>query len=314
MAALCIGVQAHASLTAFQSYVGNYGLSTDGAGSLSNGYNINAFVPLGSTVTAAYLYQSSVSGGSVQTVSFNGNALSFSPASVNGANGIVSARADVTSIVASIVNGGAGGTYGFDVLEGGSAITDGTALVVVYSNGLLPVATVGILDGFTAPGGDSTSINFADPLDPTAPGFFADLRLGIGYSAGGQSSTVRINGTTITNNAGDNDDGFPANGALITVGGDDDGFSPLLPTYAEDHERYDLTPYLSVGDTSIGINTNNPSADDNIFLAAFRVSGVAGVDEPPPGGVPEPSTWMMLIGGFGLVGIAARRRSRRLAV
>lgn len=34
---------------------------------------------------------------------------------------------------------------------------------------------------------------------------------------------------------------------------------------------------------------------------------------PPPSGVPEPATWAMMIGGFGLVGGALRRRTRAVA-
>ena len=49
---------AHASLTAFQQYVGNVGYSSDGFGSLSQSGTISASVPIGSTVLAAYLYTS----------------------------------------------------------------------------------------------------------------------------------------------------------------------------------------------------------------------------------------------------------------
>ena len=111
-------------------------------------------------------------------------------------------------------------------------------------------------------------------------------------------STVTVNGTTITQSAGNNDDsidGGASNGNLITVGGFDDPFSSLLPGYDADHERYNLVPYITAGDTSIAVNTFNSSADDNIFLAGFYVSGIASINEPPTG-VPEP-------GSLGLFGI-----------
>ena len=44
--------------------------------------------------------------------------------------------------------------------------------------------------------------------------------------------------------------------------------------------------------------------DASICDANFRVSGVT----PPVAAVPEPATWAMMIGGFGLVGGAMRRR------
>ena len=318
-AAAMIGVggatSAHASLTVFQQFNGSYGLSTDGGGSSGSSYTVSAFVPVGATVAGAYLYQSNYNTTTAQPITFNGTALSFAAPSVNvaGGNYLTSARADVTSLVSSAVNGGAGGTYDFTVGEGNSGTTDGTALVVVYGLASLPAQTVAILDGFSAVGGDSTSLNFADPIDPTAAGFVADLRLGIGFSYPPQSSNVSINGTQITGNAGGFDDGVGANGGLISVGGSDDPFSPLNPNYDQDHERYNIAPYLANGDTSINVTTNNPSGDDNIFLATFVVSGNAGVNAPPPppvASVPEPTQWTLMVGGIGAVGGALRRRRR----
>src|SRR3546814_812773 len=41
--------------------------------------------------------------------------------------------------------------------------------------------------------------------------------------------------------------------------------------------------------------------------------GIAGVADPnqPPPAIPEPATWLSMIAGFGMVGIAARRRRGR---
>ena len=62
------------------------------------------------------------------------------------------------------------------------------------------------------------------------------------------------------------------------------------------------------GDTSILIETMNPSNDDNIFLAVFHVLGEAGINEPPPNAeVPEPGTLSLLAIG----GAAALRKIRR---
>lgn len=44
---------------------------------------------------------------------------------------------------------------------------------------------------------------------------------------------------------------------------------------------------------------------------AIDVNGPVG---PPVGGVPEPASWAMMIGGFGLVGTTLRRRRDRLVV
>ena len=63
-----------------------------------------------------------------------------------------------------------------------------------------------------------------------------------------------------------------------------------------------------VGDTSITVDTTNPSLDDNIFLQVFDVSGNGTVVGP---GVPEPTTWAMMVIGFAGLGLAGYRTSRK---
>lgn len=330
---------AQASLTTFQSYVGNVGLSTDGFGSTSNVGTINAFVPAGSTVVAAFLY-SAYYGGTASTTGFtlNGSAVNFTQDNPNptACCSIGSQRADVTSIVSPTINGGGGVAtvdaatgqpmlqYSFAVNEGSDSRVDGESLVVVYTNPLLPTGSVGLLDGFSAVGGDSAAINFVDPLHPADPGFLAEMRIGDGFSCcvnnegnapqGSQASNVSVNGTQITTNSGGDDDGgvkvdhFDQNGNLITQGGNDDPFSALNPFYGDDHERYNLTAEITDGDTSITVRTNNPSNNDNIYLEAFYVTGEAGFNQPPPS-VPEPASIVLL--GTGLLGLAWRVRRKR---
>jgi hypothetical protein len=308
---------ANASLTTFQTYVGNVSYSSDGFASVSQSGVISASVPAGSTVLAAYLYSATNFNptGAGVGATLDGSAVTFSTFVLN--TGVCCnlgmSRADVTSIVKPIIDAGPGGIYDFDITEA-SGSQDGEALVVVYSNASLPTSTVAILDGFSAAGGDAFTAFFGVPLDPTAPGFFAQMALGINFSCGDancgstQSSNVSVNGTLITQNAGNYDDsdapppGNASNGALFTMGGFDDPFSTLLPAYADDHELYDLVPYISLGDLSIFVQTNNPTNDDNIFLALFATAGEARVVTS----VPEPSTALLL--GAGVLALAIQRR------
>ncbi|MBX3602921.1 MAG: hypothetical protein KIS83_09525 [Rubrivivax sp.] len=312
--AMAAAGSAHAALTTFQSFVGNYGVSTDGWGSLSQQGSIQASVPAGATVVAAYLYTSTFNFGAPFSPggSLNGSAVNYAanlgtipaPACCN----LTAYRADVTSIVKPVIDGGAGGIYNFGITET-DARQDGSALVVVYQDASLAVSTVGILDGFSRVDGESTTINFAQPLDPSAAGFFAEMRLGIGFSCCDQRSRVEVNGALLTENAGNNDDATEAlgNGNLITVGGFDDPFSNGA-SYANDRERYDLVPFINDGDTAINIRTINASRDDNIFLAVFHVAGEGTIDD---GTVPEPLTGALV--GTALLGLALQRRYAKKA-
>jgi hypothetical protein len=304
--------RAYASLTTFATYTGNVGYSSDGFGSLAQTGTISASVPLGATVLAAYLYSSTntSSGSHNAGGTLAGSAIAYGAPVINAAAPfLASQRADVTSIIKPLIDGGPGGIYNFTVTEtnGGQ---DGEALVVVYQLASLPTATVAILDGFSAVGGDSATLTFGSPL---AAGFFAEMIIGDGFSCCDentnprQSSTISVNGTTITQNAGGLDDGANVqNGSLITVGGFNDPFSAHLPSYTNDHERYNLATYLAIGDTSATIRTNNPSADDNIFMATFYLSG----DVKVTTGVPDQADTMVMLGlGLALLGVAAFRRA-----
>jgi len=313
-----------ASLSEVGTWNGSVGYSSDGFGSLSQTGTISASVPAGSTVLAAYLYTAtwgSATENSTDGTMLDGTVVTFDVWVNNPSYASVSMRrADVTAIVKPVIDAGAGGIYDFTVDEV-TSLQDGEALIVVYENASLDDHTFSLVEGFSDITGDDFAINFAAPIDTNDPGFFAEMFLGISFSCCNQASTVEVNGTTITENAGDYDDGdAQANGSLITVGGFDDPFSPLLPSYAEDHERYDISSYITNGDTSIDVFTVNPSVNDNILIAGFYVNGRAAVnDEPPPPTVnaivptlpvPTLSEWAMilLVLGFAALGYAVLRR------
>jgi hypothetical protein len=82
--------------------------------------------------------------------------------------------------------------------------------------------------------------------------------------------------------AGGQDDGYGANGGLLTVGGLDDSHTnpdPYAPAtdIRTDDELYDLLPFVETGDTSITVYTVNPSNDDNIFFASLFLASTTAV-------------------------------------
>jgi len=316
---------AFASLTVFQTYTGSYGVSSDGFGSTTNSGTISADVPLGATVVSAYLYSATFGGietpPSLGTVTLNGDTVTFNTNYVNSIPPSLpdyfnTGRGDVTSIIAPVINGGPGGIYNFNVTESESS-TDGEALVVVYSLPSLPTSTIAILDGGASLTGDTTTMSFATPLNPSDPGFMATMAIGDSFSCCGQASTITVNGNLLTQNAGNNDDSADAsaaNGNLITVGGIGDPFSPINPSYGDDHEFYNLVPFVNNGDTTITVNTVNPSNDDNIFLALFDVSGSATVCDTPDcaSNVPEPGLFLLFGSGLLALWLSGRLFRRRL--
>ncbi len=279
------------------TFVGHGGYSADGLGQNTTGGTVQAEVPAGSTVVQAYLY-GTYNGDPDPTTAdltfdFDGTTvvLSTLPNSEPGNSGLATARADVTAQVAAKVGSG-GGITDFAVNTDPVQL-DGVALVVIYSNPASPLVTVAVLDGGSKQVGDQVTLNFATPLQPTASGFSAIMSLGSGFSyqsgltghacGGGQFSTVTVNDLPLTSCAGNFDDGLGENGALITVGGvgdstanPTDGTSTTSPT-GDDDELYNLAPFLNDGDTSIVINTANPSNDDNLFLAVVSITGQAAV-------------------------------------
>jgi hypothetical protein len=314
---------AQASLTSFQTFVGQDSLSTGGCGSTTQACTFTSSVPLGSTVLGAYLYSSLFNqpGGGAPGGTLNGQAVNYATAlGVNVSGGLQAYRADVTSIVAPLVAGASGTTLTFNITETNNN-QDGEGLVIVYSNPLLPTQTAAILDGFSVSAGDTSAVNFATALHPGDPGFVADFRIGDGFSfdgvgctGNGQVSTITVNTHALTNVAGCNDDSTdasPSNGNLFTIGGDFDPFTPIVAggenTTAADHEHYNLASFITDGDTTISLTSRNQSGDDNIFLETFLITGAGSVNAPPPvTGVPEPTSILLM--GVGPAGLALRRR------
>ncbi len=303
------------SLSASYTFVGRGNWSLDAtSGSHTDGGIVEARVPEGSTVEAAFLYASTYdhslapthpavdvtmeSGGQVLQLD-SSDFVEFDNATPTGYQDLVAFRADVTSFVEMIVDDGADSNFQFalsDIDGEFAAGVDGYALAVVYSNPTQDFRTITFADGSSAATGDNFTVSFDQPVDTAHAGFDAQLSLGIGFSLQNQYDTqdsqVVVNGQTLTSSAGGEDDGSTTNGGLITIGGlGDDSANPADPYLREygdpryDDEYYDLAansvngvPFIADGATEVVVETYNPSNNDNIFFAGFNFTCLASID------------------------------------
>ncbi len=264
-------------------------LSLDGLGIQDNtAGTIQVDKPAGATVRKAYMAASDVwgsNGGPLPNgaVTLNGVPVSWSLHVKGGPN---HAWADVTSIVKPVVDAAPAGIVNINVVE--TMYLDGSILAVIFDDPNQTVTnTVILLFGAQNVAGDTFNIGLANPIDKTDPNLVLDFSLGISYgyqkSGGGQRSLVDVNGQRITSSAGGEDDGYSANGGLITVGGiGDSNANPPDPNAGPsdprtDDELYNLIPFVNNGDTSIQVDTINPSNDDSIHFAALFLGSVVAV-------------------------------------
>jgi hypothetical protein len=117
-------------------------------------------------------------------------------------------------------------------------------------------------------------------------------QVGLGSVAAGDVIRFYLNVTTTGNvfstDVSENSDGFNHAWHTPYAGGD-----------------FGVPASLVIGWEDI-LGGGDKDYNDNVF--AFRFPGA------PNGGVPEPATWALLIAGFGMVGLALRRRPRLQSV
>ena len=328
---------ARADLNTLGVFTGNVGLSIDAIGSGENPVGlIQAQIPTDATIKAAYLYsagtpypyypnaQPPASPTSLADYNTSPITVAGMPITFTDLVGAVSsrpdigqwftARADVTSLINSLRVSGKS-DYQWPVTEGTlNNRIDGEVLAIVYESPSLPKGNVVLLDGGQNTGGETKQITFTSPLsDTSAPGFIADMSLGISFSGDSpdQRSIVNVNGSRLTSSAGGYDDGIPADGGLITAGGIGDSNAnppPFSTDTSLDDELYSLKTFLNTGDTGMTIFTQNPSNDDNIFFLGLRISADVGdvIEVPAPDGG---STLPLLGVGMASLALISRRKA-----
>jgi hypothetical protein len=235
-------VTSRAQLTPFYSVTGDVNWSISGVGSnLTPVGNLQANVPVGSTVIAAYLLSSTYTAGPTPNVTLGGTTYSggqwtaLPPDATE--TGLQAFSTNVTAQMQAAIGGGSASPFYFSDTENtNNSGTDGEMLAVVYSNPSLTTHTIALLDGSLASAGATTVIHYSSPLTGVgSPGFSEEMSIGDGFSYqinSAQYSTIDVNGRRLTTSAGGADDavdgGYPVqdprndpydqNGDLFTVG------------------------------------------------------------------------------------------------
>ncbi|MBH8573949.1 PEP-CTERM sorting domain-containing protein [Nostocaceae cyanobacterium CENA369] len=299
-------------------------LSIDAFGSTSNNGTLQTNVPVGASILKAYLYASSIWNYSpINDVKLNGNLLKVSDAVVvaSDTNSTTTVLWDVTSLLSSL-----GGLQNHTIEELGD--NDGETLVVAYKNASTTGFSSFIFDGALATTGDTTKFNFAQPYNNGD--FLVSLASTYSYQPSGQFTTVDVttnstNSRRLTSSAGGQDDGEPANGALITAGGigdsptNPDPFASSEGGFRTDDELYNLalgnitdaSPFIKSGDTFVELKTTNPSNNDNVYglfvTSTFKTSR-------PSTSVPEPSALLGLLAFIAFGGFRLNRKQNKQVV
>lgn len=280
------------SLEPVVSETGKLTLSVDGLGMFpSSTGTIQVEKPAGATVKAAYLAAATTgfSGATLVNgdIELEGTGVTWSDTVANsiGSNNYF---ADVTSIVKPVIDAAAAGIVDIDVEEVKPTFdVDGSILAVIFDDpSQTHDNTIVLFFGAQDIAGDTFNIGLADPIDTGESGFALDMSLGISFSfqPAGQFSQIDVNGDRLTTSAGGQDDGLPTDGALLTVGGiGDTNSNPADPLATDsagprsDDELYSLVPFVENGETSITVDTLNPSDDDNIFFSALFLGSTSAV-------------------------------------
>jgi len=281
------GPQSVTALSGVVTVSGMINYSIDGAGYLTACGNLRANKPAGATVRNAYLLAATTgfSGATIANgdITLNGTGVTFSQSTPN-AIGSTNYFGDVTAIVKPVVDAAAAGIVNLAVCEGVNTDNiEGEILVVIFDDPAQTMTnTFILLFGAQNTGGDTFNVT-TSPLNPAND---IDFSLGIsfGFQGTDQASTVSVNGTKLTSAAGGQDDAQPLasadDGSLMTVGGiGDSNTNPADPNAGPngdprfDDELYNLAPFVTLGATSVTVDTLNASGDDNIMFAGFFFRG-----------------------------------------
>lgn len=278
-------------------------VSLDGLGTLDGTGNLQVDKPsAGAKVVGAYLTITQWNRLTTAPTDFslNSQTVTFTHDAV-GAGGGKNFLADVTSLVKTTIDAAGAGTLNLAVNEGtDNTKIEGSSLLVIFDDPDSVWGSVIFMFGSSDTSGDSFEASFPALKSNELTGHWLSLAIAFGYQQTDlvQSSTVTITTSaelspqTLTQVAGGFDDGDNGNGALITVGGIGDSIennpgtsTTFVSANRTDDELYGLEDYLAAGDTSITVNSRNPSNNDDIYQAVLylnrvQIENAVTVDDP----------------------------------
>jgi hypothetical protein len=224
----------------------------------------------------------------IKTMLFAGAALAIAAAAPAGA-------ATITGLYNTGVNASYVSVTGVGVVDQHWTLADGTAYVS-GQNGVFPLGPW-VADTTTSRWITPLPVAGAD-LDPVANGLY---NYSLTFSlAGYVANTASFSGRFAADNSVT---ALKLNGVSISgIGG---GFSSWTNFDSSGGIFNAGENVLTFTVTNFGLASGNPSG--------LRVELTGTADLAPAPGVPEPQTWAMLVVGFGLVGVSARRRKAAVA-
>ena len=277
------------------------------------GFSLGAFDRYG------ILINSGVANGDINTSPVNANiGIGNITGTVNLHNEVVNGRVDLTNTAAANLSGGAiTGTQPASL--GGPAPASVNNNVANVANAITIARNLSSYYGAEAASGTAVTINNASTTFNSSSGFLDTTGTRI-FTAStfniGNSHTVTINGLSTD---------YVVLDVTGTNGGKLDGALTLTGGLTSDHV---LVNFIGSGNLqgaangatlqgtflapNLGINLDSLTINGRVFGGAsntnFQFVSGAKIIQPAIAAVPEPAVWGMMMAGFGLVGVASRRR------
>lgn len=280
--------EAGVPVSLYQSYAGNMNFTATGGTLRTQSNTVNACtvtnsnsatlsgIPVGATITAAYLYWAGSGSTPDYNVTFDGVAVSadrtFTETFTLGRT-FFSGFKDVTAQVTAKRNG----TYSFANLTvdntdatapycSRQTVLSGWSLLVIYENASEPLRVINVFDGLLYYQNSSLALT---PSNFLVPNSSIDGRHGVltwegDATLGGASETLTVNGTALTDALNPANNQF--NSTINILGSN--------TTYGVDLDIYDISALLSPGDTSV---TSIYSAGQDMVLLNMEVLSVTNI-------------------------------------